>query len=123
MRSWTPHLRRNNTLPPAIRLPRSTIRRIARAATLLPHPLSPTMPMVRPGMTWKLTPSTAHTQAQKAEAGVTPDHCRQGQSGGGDDVTDTRRQHVNEHNAPRARAAKLCGQHEILVAQRHDATA
>src|ERR1051326_1791581 len=40
---------------------RSTMRRIERAVMLLPHPLSPTMPRVAPGIMSKLTPSTAFT--------------------------------------------------------------
>src|SRR5262245_45384128 len=44
-----------------IRPGRSTIRRIDRAVTLLPQPLSPTIPRVAPGYRSKLTPSTAFT--------------------------------------------------------------
>ena len=40
---------------------RSTIRRIERAVTLLPQPLSPPIPSVLPGQTSKLAPSTALT--------------------------------------------------------------
>src|SRR5438552_15392816 len=44
-----------------IRPGRSTILKIDRAVTLLPHPLSPTIPSVALGATSKLTPSTALT--------------------------------------------------------------
>src|SRR2546423_14962929 len=37
------------------------MRRIERAVTLFPHPLSPTIPSVTPSATSKLTPSTAFT--------------------------------------------------------------
>src|SRR2546426_17391 len=53
--------RRNWISPSTIRPGRSTIRRIDRAVTLLPQPLSPTMPRVAPGYRSKLTPSTAFT--------------------------------------------------------------
>src|SRR4051794_10724624 len=53
--------RRKWISPSTIRPGRSTIRRIDRAVTLLPHPLSPTIPSVAPGATSKLTPSTART--------------------------------------------------------------
>ena len=42
--------RRNRISPPTIRPGRSTIPRIDRAVTLLPQPLSPTMPSVAPGV-------------------------------------------------------------------------
>ena len=41
--------RRNRISPPTIRPGRSTIPSIDRAVTLLPQPLSPTMPSVPPG--------------------------------------------------------------------------
>src|SRR5438046_1633230 len=44
-----------------IRPGRSTILKIDRAVTLLPQPLSPTIPSVARGATSKLTPSTALT--------------------------------------------------------------
>src|SRR5438094_8424288 len=53
--------RRNRISPSTIRPGRSTILRMDRAVTLLPHPLSPTIPSVAPGVTSKLTPSTAFT--------------------------------------------------------------
>src|SRR3989442_14284715 len=53
--------RRNRISPSTIRPGRSTILRRDRAVTLLPHPLSPTIPSVAPGVTSKLTPSTAFT--------------------------------------------------------------
>ena len=36
------------------------------AVTLLPLPLSPTMPSVSPGATWRLTPSTERMKARLA---------------------------------------------------------
>src|SRR5262249_58194825 len=54
--------RRNRISPSTIRPGRSTMRKIERAVTLLPQPLSPTMPSVPPGATSKLTPSTAFTR-------------------------------------------------------------
>src|SRR5215467_11721191 len=45
--------------PPTMRPGCSTMRRIDCAVTLLPHPLSPTMPSVLPGITSKVAPSTA----------------------------------------------------------------
>src|SRR5438876_9453117 len=56
-----PGSRRRRIWPSTIRPGRSTIRKIERAVTLLPHPLSPTIPSVAPGATSKLTPSTART--------------------------------------------------------------
>src|SRR5262245_61171306 len=53
--------RRNWISPSTIRPGRSTIPRIDRAVTLLPQPLSPTMPSVPPGCRSKVTPSTALT--------------------------------------------------------------
>src|SRR4029450_3867948 len=50
-----------------IRPGRSTIPRIERAVTLLPQPLSPTMPRVAPGERSKLTPSTAFTVPSSCE--------------------------------------------------------
>src|SRR5262249_45754692 len=47
--------------PSTIRPGRSTILKIDRAVTLLPQPLSPTMPSVAPGYKSRLTPSTALT--------------------------------------------------------------
>ena len=47
--------------PASMRPGRSTMPRMLRAVMLLPQPLSPTMPSVRPGRTSKLTPSTART--------------------------------------------------------------
>src|SRR5262249_53649427 len=52
----------NSTVPPVMRPGGSRIkRRIDRFVTLLPLPLSPTMPSVRPGSTSNDTPSTAAT--------------------------------------------------------------
>ena len=56
-----PSARRSRIWPASTRPGRSTIRRIERAVTLLPQPLSPTMPSVRPGSRSKETPSTART--------------------------------------------------------------
>ncbi len=53
--------RRNWISPSTIRPGRSTMRRMDRAVTLLPQPLSPTMPSVAPGYSSRLTPSTAFT--------------------------------------------------------------
>src|SRR6266850_4978060 len=53
--------RRKRISPSTIRPGRSTILRIDLAVTLLPHPLSPTMPSVLAGYRSKLTPSTAFT--------------------------------------------------------------
>ena len=53
--------RRNRISPATIRPGRSTMRKIDRAVTLFPHPLSPTTPSVPPAATSKLTPSTALT--------------------------------------------------------------
>src|SRR5262245_63255399 len=53
--------RRNQISPSTIRPGRSTILKIDRAVTLLPHPLSPTIPSVAPGFISKSTPSTAFT--------------------------------------------------------------
>src|SRR5262245_25875308 len=53
--------RRNQISPPTMRPGRSTILKIDRAVTLLPHPLSPTIPSVAPGLISKSTPSTAFT--------------------------------------------------------------
>jgi len=47
--------------PPTIRPGGSTICKMAFIVTLLPQPLSPTMPTTCPGCTSKLTPSTART--------------------------------------------------------------
>src|SRR5256712_8736580 len=47
--------------PAAIRRGRWTIPQSGRAVTLLPQPLSPTMPRVAPGCRSKVTPSTAFT--------------------------------------------------------------
>src|SRR5262245_34718567 len=52
---------RKRISPSTMRPGRSTILRIDRAVTLLPHPLSPTMPSVARGKRSKLTPSTALT--------------------------------------------------------------
>src|SRR6266576_150967 len=49
---------------------RSTMRRMERAVTLLPQPLSPTMPSVRPGRTSKLAPSTALVMPSSAKKNV-----------------------------------------------------
>ena len=46
---------------------RSTMRRIDRAVTLFPQPLSPTMPRVRPAWSSKLAPSTALTVPSSAK--------------------------------------------------------
>src|SRR5215831_13108074 len=53
--------RRNQISPSTIRPGRSTIPRIDRAVTLLPHPLAPTIPSVAPGFISSVTPSTAFT--------------------------------------------------------------
>src|SRR2546427_2610669 len=53
--------RRKWISPSTIRPGRSTILKIDRAVTLLPQPLSPTMPRVAPGYRSKVTPSTAFT--------------------------------------------------------------
>src|ERR1700730_2932821 len=49
----------SSTRPDAIRPGRSISRRMARAVTLLPHPLSPTTPSTRPARRSRLTPSNA----------------------------------------------------------------
>ena len=51
--------RRRRISPLTMRPGRSTMRRIDRAVTLFPQPLSPTMPSVRPAWRSKLAPSTA----------------------------------------------------------------
>ena len=56
-----PSSRRSTIVPPTIRPGRSTIRRMDRAVTLLPQPLSPTIPRARPAWTSKVAPSTAST--------------------------------------------------------------
>ena len=43
------------------------MRRMERAVTLLPQPLSPTMPSVRPAWSSKLAPSTALTIPSSAK--------------------------------------------------------
>src|SRR5262245_11067961 len=53
--------RRKWISPSTIRPGRSTIRKMDRAVTLLPQPLSPTIPSVAPGSRSRLTPSTAFT--------------------------------------------------------------
>jgi len=53
--------RRNQISPSTMRPGRSTIRRIDRAVTLLPHPLSPTIPSVARTFISRFTPSTAFT--------------------------------------------------------------
>src|SRR5262249_32043046 len=53
--------RRNWIWPSTIRPGRSTILKIDRAVTLLPQPLSPTMPSVAHGCRSRWTPSTAFT--------------------------------------------------------------
>src|SRR5882672_9929239 len=53
--------RRKRISPSTIQPGRSTIRRMDLAVTLLPQPLSPTIPSVAPGYKSKLTPSTAFT--------------------------------------------------------------
>src|SRR5262245_10121172 len=65
--TWSPAIlplvavRRKWISPSTMRPGRSTSRRIERAVTLLPQPLSPTIPSVFPGYSSKLTPSTAFT--------------------------------------------------------------
>src|SRR5438874_5790096 len=59
--------RRNQISPSTIRPGRSTILKMDRAVTLLPQPLSPTMPSVAPGAMSKLTPSTAFTRPSSCE--------------------------------------------------------
>src|SRR5262245_43303050 len=54
-------VRRKWISPSTMRPGRSTSLRIERAVTLLPQPLSPTIPSVFPGYKSKLTPSTAFT--------------------------------------------------------------
>ncbi|PYN54785.1 MAG: hypothetical protein DMD94_13900 [Candidatus Rokuibacteriota bacterium] len=51
----------NRIRPPTMRPGGSTICKMARTVTLLPQPLSPTIPTTWPGPTSKLTPSTART--------------------------------------------------------------
>src|SRR4029077_6171641 len=65
--SWPPSFRlearrRKRISPEVMRPGRSTSCRIAFMVTLLPQPLSPTMPSTCPGMTSKLVPSTARTR-------------------------------------------------------------
>ncbi len=65
-RSTFPVAAAQQDLPLTIRPGRSTIRRIERAVTLLPQPVSPTMPSVCPGGTSKLAPSTARVVPSSA---------------------------------------------------------
>ncbi len=52
----------SNTTSPASVIPGdATSRMIERLVTLLPHPDSPTRPMISPRSTWKSMPSTART--------------------------------------------------------------
>src|SRR5580704_15210198 len=59
--SWPGGRRRKWISPEVMRPGSSTSCRIAFIVTLLPQPLSPTMPSTCPGMTSKLVPSTART--------------------------------------------------------------
>src|SRR6185295_9184071 len=59
--------RRSRISPLTMRPGRSTIRRIERAVTLFPQPLSPTIPRVRPAWRSKLAPSTALTVPSSAK--------------------------------------------------------
>src|SRR5580704_2676872 len=61
-RSTMPLSRRKLISPEVMRPGRSTSCRIAFMVTLLPQPLSPTIPSTCPGMTSKLVPSTARTR-------------------------------------------------------------